>query len=130
MQLKSVVRYWGRDLYDFQTLIKGNCGPGSSVGIATDYGLDGPGIESEPDTVQHRMTECGEGTRIWNWTKRCIAWILITHPANIPQDWTTKPQFQLWPPQVTVRCYGYWTKFCGTEPKRIEQGTSKTTVTS
>ena len=22
------------------------CGPGSSVGIATDYGLDGPGIES------------------------------------------------------------------------------------
>ena len=23
-----------------------NNGPGSSVGIATDYGLDGPGIES------------------------------------------------------------------------------------
>jgi hypothetical protein len=23
------------------------CGPGSSVGIATDYGLDGPGIESQ-----------------------------------------------------------------------------------
>jgi hypothetical protein len=23
-----------------------NCGPGSSVGIATDYGLYGPGIES------------------------------------------------------------------------------------
>jgi len=23
-----------------------HCGPGSSVGIATDYGLDGPGIES------------------------------------------------------------------------------------
>ena len=22
------------------------CGPGSSVGISTDYGLDGPGIES------------------------------------------------------------------------------------
>jgi hypothetical protein len=22
------------------------CGPGSSAGIATDYGLDGPGIES------------------------------------------------------------------------------------
>ena len=22
------------------------CGPGGSVGIATDYGLDGPGIES------------------------------------------------------------------------------------
>ena len=23
------------------------CGPGSSVGIATDYGLDGPGFESQ-----------------------------------------------------------------------------------
>jgi hypothetical protein len=23
------------------------CGPGSSVGIATDYGLDGPGIEKK-----------------------------------------------------------------------------------
>ena len=23
-----------------------NCGPGSSIGIATGYGLDGPGIES------------------------------------------------------------------------------------
>ena len=27
-------------------LIKKACGPGSSVGITTDYGLDGPGIES------------------------------------------------------------------------------------
>ena len=24
----------------------GSCGPGSSVGIATGYGLDGPGMES------------------------------------------------------------------------------------
>jgi hypothetical protein len=31
------------------------CGPGSSVGIATDYGLDGPGIEfSLPSTVKER----------------------------------------------------------------------------
>jgi hypothetical protein len=28
------------------TLIIFNSGPGSSVGIATGYGLDGPGIES------------------------------------------------------------------------------------
>jgi hypothetical protein len=27
------------------------CGPGSSVGIATDYGLDGPGIESAASVV-------------------------------------------------------------------------------
>jgi hypothetical protein len=27
------------------------CGPGSSVGIATDYGLDGPGIDSGGDEI-------------------------------------------------------------------------------
>ena len=30
----------------FTRLNKHQCGPGSSVGIATGYGLDGPGIES------------------------------------------------------------------------------------
>ena len=30
----------------FYLSVSFNCGPGSSVGIATDYGLDGPGIES------------------------------------------------------------------------------------
>ena len=29
------------------------CGPGSSVGIATDHGLDGPGIESWWDDIFH-----------------------------------------------------------------------------
>ena len=28
--------------YDFYTAIFYECGPGSSVGIETDYGLDGP----------------------------------------------------------------------------------------
>jgi hypothetical protein len=49
------------------------------------------------DTVLRRVTECGEGARIWEWTKRRIAWILHTDPANIPPD-RTRPQFQLWPP--------------------------------
>jgi hypothetical protein len=31
-----------------------HCGPGSSVGIATDYGLDGPGIESRWRRVSAR----------------------------------------------------------------------------
>jgi len=26
-----------------------SCGPGSSVGIATDFGVDGPGFSSRPD---------------------------------------------------------------------------------
>jgi len=28
-----------------------NCGPGSSVGIATDYGLDGPGSNPGGDEI-------------------------------------------------------------------------------
>ena len=32
-------------------VIKGNCGPGSSVGIATDYGLDGPGSNPGKDEI-------------------------------------------------------------------------------
>ena len=31
---------------NYVMLVPPNCGPGSSVGIATGYGLDGPGIES------------------------------------------------------------------------------------
>jgi len=29
------------------------CGPGSSVGIATDYGLDGPGSNPAGDKICH-----------------------------------------------------------------------------
>ena len=32
--------------HDFELVTKTECGPGSVVGIATTYGLDGPGIES------------------------------------------------------------------------------------
>jgi len=33
-------------ILEFTTVTLLPCGPGSSVGIATAYGLDGPGIES------------------------------------------------------------------------------------
>jgi hypothetical protein len=33
-------------IYVFCVCLRTNSGPGSSVGIGTDYGLDGPGIES------------------------------------------------------------------------------------
>ena len=32
---------------------KMSCGPGSSVGIATDYGLDGPGSNPGGDEIFH-----------------------------------------------------------------------------
>jgi len=47
---------YGRVIYSVKiqhthTHIYNHCGPGSSVGIATDYGLDGPGSNSDGDKV-------------------------------------------------------------------------------
>jgi len=49
----SVYRSYIRVIYCLMTLNQPQnyllCGPGSSVGIATDYGLDGPGSNSGGD---------------------------------------------------------------------------------
>jgi len=37
------------------------CGPGSSVGIATGYGLDGPGIESRLGAIFSAPVQTGPG---------------------------------------------------------------------
>jgi hypothetical protein len=57
------------------------CGPGSSVGIATDYGLDGPGIELTVfccAPMRYLLCDSGGTTwgRDWSWSdeayKLCI----------------------------------------------------------
>ena len=61
-------------------------GPGSSVGIATDYGLDGPG--SNPENAAN-----------WKRIQNHIARMLRVAPKNIPHEWLIRPQMNLWPPQ-------------------------------
>jgi hypothetical protein len=51
------------------------------------------------DTIQHRITDCGEGPVTWNWTRTRLGMILSTNPTYIPKEWTTRPDFILWPPQ-------------------------------
>jgi len=75
----------------------------------------------ERDTVMHRIIECGEGRKIWEWTRNCIAWILRMDPVWIPNEWTIRLQLKLWPPQrhravlwilahmVWCRTHGGWT---------------------
>jgi hypothetical protein len=47
----------GRPIFRFYIRYYNGCGPGNSVGIATDYGLDGPGIESDiNDTMLRYVT--------------------------------------------------------------------------
>ena len=40
----------------------------------------------EPDAVQLGITACGDGARLWLWTKRRIAWILRIDPDHIPPE--------------------------------------------
>ena len=48
--LKYCVSYF---CHDFPFLLLFQCGPGSSVGITTDYGLDGPGSSPSGDEIFH-----------------------------------------------------------------------------
>ena len=50
------------------------------------------------DTILHRLTECGEGERIWTCTRQRLAHILRTIPGRIPSEWLLRPHFTLWPP--------------------------------
>ena len=52
-------------------LNKKTCGPGSSVGIATDYGLDGPG--SNPGFGAHPAS-CTTGTGSFPGVEAAGAW--------------------------------------------------------
>jgi len=48
------------------------------------------------DTIQHRLTQCGECRVIWNWTYARIAAVTRTHPQYIPETWTIRPDFRVW----------------------------------
>jgi len=81
-------------------------GPSSSVGIATDYGLEGLGIESQwrrdfppvqtgpwVHPASHTM-----GTGPFPGVKCCRGVLLTTHPLLVPQSWKSRaiPLPTLW----------------------------------
>jgi hypothetical protein len=53
----------------------------------------------QPDSLQHRITDCGEGPIIWNWTRAKLGLILRMDPQHIQRTWPLRPDFQYWPPQ-------------------------------
>jgi hypothetical protein len=53
----------------------------------------------QDDSIQHRITDCGEGPLQWNWTRHKLGIILRMDPKFIPKEWTTRPAFHLWPPK-------------------------------
>src|SRR5215510_16121441 len=46
---------------------------------------------SQTDTLQHRLTQCGDATTQWLWTRGKIAQILRTNPSNVSPDWLQRP---------------------------------------
>ena len=51
------------------------------------------------DIIQHRVTDCGEGPVTWYSSRTLLGMILRMNPTYIPKEWTTWPDFTLWPPQ-------------------------------
>ena len=73
------------------------CGPGNSVGIATGYGLDGPGIESRwggeifrtcPDRPWGPPSLLNNGYRVFPGAKSGRGVTLTPHPLLVP--WSRK----------------------------------------
>ena len=92
---------------NFMFLGAADCGPGSVVGIATGYGLDGPGIESRwgrdfSAPVQTgpgaHTASCTVGTRSFPGVKNGRGVTLTPHPLLVP--WSRKsraiPLLPLW----------------------------------
>jgi len=52
-----------------------------------------------PDSLLHRIIECGQGPVTWNWTRHKMGIILRMYHKFIPQEWILRPAFLHWPPQ-------------------------------
>jgi len=81
-------------------------GPGSSVGIATNYGLDGPGSNPRVDEIFHPSrpalgalpASCNMGARSFPGVKCGREVLLTTHPLLVPRSWKSRaiPLPTLW----------------------------------
>jgi len=94
------------------------CGPGSSVGTATDYRLDGlgsnpgggdfPSVQTGPGT---HPASCEMCTKSFPWVKCGRGVMLTTHPLLVLQSWkTTHPMGHIGP--VTGSLYLYKAMYC------------------
>ena len=68
-------------------------GPGSSVGIATDYGLESTGIESlwgeifrRPDRPENHPASCTMGTGSFRGVESGRGVTLTPHPLLVPRS--------------------------------------------
>jgi hypothetical protein len=82
------------------------CGPSSSVGVATDYGLDGPGSNPGGDEIFPPVqtgpgahpASCKVGTGSFPGVKCGRGVLLTTHTLLVPRSWKSRaiPLPTLW----------------------------------
>jgi hypothetical protein len=79
------------------------CGPGSSVGITTHFGLDGPGPNPGGDAIFRQSRPAlgptqYNGYRVFPGVKCGRGVLLTTHPLLVPRSWKSraKPLPTLW----------------------------------
>jgi len=73
-------------------------GPGSSVGIATDYGMDGPGSNPSGDEIfRPSRPALGPTQPPLKWIRalplrvKCSRGVLLTtHPLLVPRSWKSR----------------------------------------
>jgi hypothetical protein len=78
------------------------------------------------DTLSHRPTDCGEGKKIWRWTKGHLATILCTQLMCGPSVQAS----DLRPSRSTVPFYGYWPTLSTIGPKTTPNQHYTTILTS
>jgi len=87
------------NIYVFICLYSSICGPGSSVGIAIDYGLDGPGSNTGEDEIFRPSRPTLGPTQPSSPGVMCGRGLLLTtHPFLVPQSWKSRaiPLPTLW----------------------------------
>jgi hypothetical protein len=78
------------------------------------------------NTILHHLTECNTAANIWDWTRECMALILLMSPQHINPKWTIWPDFNIWPPQrkqailwpiahMVYYCVNHWQQLMATD---------------
>ena len=91
-QMKCLAFCYSHHAFSYTHTLTNKCGPDSSVGIATDNGLDGPGSNPGGDEIFRPSRPALGPTQLpvkWSFPRvKCGRGVLLTtHPLLVPQSW-------------------------------------------